>query len=141
MSTKIITNSELNPNQESFCKYYISEEFFCNWVKSYMKAYPNSEYNTAKVEASKYLTNPNILARINELLDASWLNDEFVDKQLLKLLTQEIDFTNKLWAIKEYNKLKQRIVDKSEVDNTVVDVTEDLSEDQRKKIANRYIKP
>ena len=43
------------------------------------------------------------------------LNDVFVDKQLTFLVTQHSDLGNKLGAIKEYNKLKQRIIDQSDI--------------------------
>lgn len=118
MATAKITKSKINPNQEAFCQYYISEEFFCNGVKSYMKAYPDSEYNTAKNEASVFLTNPYILKRINELLDAEWFNDQYVDKQLFKLVAQDDDKSVKLWWIREYNKLKSRITEKIETKTT-----------------------
>lgn len=108
--------SKLKPKQERFCQLYVSKEFFGNGVQSYMEAYGISKdgYNAARVSASELLTKPNICARINELLDASGLNDEFVDKQLLIMITQNADFSSKISAIREYNKLKQRIIDKVE---------------------------
>ena len=107
MEKKVIT--KLNPKQELFCKYYSSsEECFGNGVKSYMKAYRTSKYDTAKVNATKLLTIANISARISEILESKGLNDEFVDKQLLFLITQHEDLTNKLNGIKEYNRIKGR---------------------------------
>jgi len=108
---------ELNQKQEMFCKYYVSKEFFGSGVEAYSQAYNIDlnnprEYNTAKVNASKLLTNTNILVRINELLDEAGLNDSFVDKQLLIAITQNADLNSKVKAISEYNKLKQRIVTK-----------------------------
>jgi hypothetical protein len=75
------------------------------------------DYNNAKVAASKLLTNSNILSRINEELDAAGLNDNFVDKQLLFAITQNADLSSKVRAIQEYNKLKQRIIEKLETKN------------------------
>jgi hypothetical protein len=63
------------------------------------------------------LTNSNILSRINEELDAAGLNDNFVDKQLLFAITQNADLSSKVRAIQEYNKLKQRIIEKLETKN------------------------
>ncbi|MDF9749191.1 hypothetical protein M2428_000621 [Arthrobacter sp. ES3-54] len=63
------------------------------------------------------MSNVKVAARINQLLDEAGLNDAHVDKQLLFLITQHADFTNKLGAIREYNKLKARITEK--VDHTV----------------------
>ena len=113
------TDDKLNPKQELFCQLYATDrEFFGNGVESYMEAYgdevdrskPNW-YKTCVAAASRLLTNVKILNRINELLEEGGLNDAFVDKQLKMLLTQDADFTNKLGALKEYNKLKQRITD------------------------------
>lgn len=109
---------KLNPKQEKFCKLYATEtEFFGNGVESYIEAYdpkttkPNW-YKTAAAAASRMLKNVNILDRINELLDSEGFNDAHVDKQLLFLINQGAEFPSKLGAIKEYNKLKQRIVDR-----------------------------
>ena len=109
MASKKTGEFELNQNQISFCNYYVTEEFFCNWTKSYMKAYPDSDYNTAKNEASVFLTNPYILGYIDKLLEDMALNDQRVDKELAKLILQDDEKSIKLWAIKEYNNLKARI--------------------------------
>ena len=113
---------ELNEKQMLFCKYYVSKDFFGSGVESYAAAYNldltiQKDYNTAKVNASKLLTNTNILTRINEELDAAGLNDNFVDKQLLFAITQNADLSSKVRAIQEYNKLKQRIIEKLETKN------------------------
>ena len=113
---------ELNEKQELFCKNYVSKDFFGSGVESYAAAYGldltnQKDYNNAKVAASKLLTNSNILSRINEELDAAGLNDNFVDKQLLFAITQNADLSSKVRAIQEYNKLKQRIIEKLETKN------------------------
>lgn len=116
---------KLTLRQEQFCRLYATEkEFFGNWVQAYLEVYDIDTtkkwwYDTARVCASQLLTNPNVYNRINDLLDEQGLNDSFVDKQLLFLLSQQDDKWSKLWAIKEYNKLKQRITDKIEMDATV----------------------
>lgn len=112
----------LNAKQEKFCQLYATDEqFFCNGVQSYIEAYKpkktTSWYNSAKTSAFNLLTKPNILKRIDELLELDGLNDQFVDKQLNKLIHQDADFKSKLGAIKEFNKLKQRITEKSEVEH------------------------
>jgi hypothetical protein len=48
------------------------------------------------------------------MLDDAGLNDNFVDKQLLFVISQHADLNAKMKAIEQYNKLKQRITDKSE---------------------------
>ena len=110
----------LNEKQEKFCQYYVSKEFFANGTEAYAEAYDidmtePGKYNSVRTMASKLLTNTNILNRINELLDLNGLNDQFVDKQLTLVITQNADLGAKVAGIREYNKLKQRITDKLEV--------------------------
>lgn len=109
-------DNELTEQQELFCEFYAGdEELFANGVKSYMKAYPDTTYAAARSSSSALLTNPNILARINELLEMGVLNDGFVDKQLSFLINQNMELGTKLAAIKEYNALKSRITKKVEI--------------------------
>ena len=136
-----LEDKELNEQQELFCEFYAQdEELFANGVKCYMKAYPGSDYNTAKVNASKLLTNTNILARINELLEVGPLNDVFVDKQLAMLITQNVDWSVKMQAMKEYNALKKRITQKIEVttqeEQNLEAVAKDLANDPANKLVN-----
>ena len=117
---KEVVSAKLNHQQEKFCSFYVSTGFFANGVKAYAKAYDidlleGSSYNTAKAAASRLLTNADILARINTILEELGLNDSFVDKQLLFLIQQHADLSIKLGAIREYNKLKRRINDKAEI--------------------------
>src|SRR3990167_5400235 len=110
----------LNPKQERFCELYATDkEFFGNGVETYLEVYDIDRskanwYKTACSAASQLLSNIKVCQRINELLEAGGLNDQFIDKQLGFLISQHSDFTNKLGAIKEYNKLKQRITEKLE---------------------------
>lgn len=108
----------LNLRQEKFCQLYAtSREFFGNGVESYLEVYdvdrnkPNW-YSIACASASRLLSNEKIINRINAILEQTGFNDAFVDKELSFLITQHADFQTKLGAIKEYNKLKQRIQDK-----------------------------
>lgn len=114
-----MAEKELNEKQKLFCKYYVSEDFFCNGTKAYAKAYgfdtsDIKQYNVCKVAASELLTNPNISLRIQEEVEAIGLNDNFADKQLYISMLQNADFSSKVKAISEYNKLKQRIVSRVE---------------------------
>lgn len=124
----------LNLQQETFCQYYSSpSEYFGNGVQSYIAAYDiditvPGAYNSAKAMASNALTNVNICRRINDLLSELGLNDMFVDKQLTFLISQFADNNAKLGAIREYNKLKQRVTEK--VEHTVfTPVTKIIIED------------
>lgn len=105
---------KLEPRQEKFCRLYVSEEFFGNGVETYLEVYDIDQtkpnwYKTACSAASRLLSNVKVCQRINELLDEAGLNDPYVDKQLLFLVTQHADFSSKLGAIREYNKLKKRV--------------------------------
>lgn len=133
---------KLTPQQEMFCQLYASErEFFGNGVQSYIEAYgvdtaKHGWYAVAKSGACENLTKPYILERINEIFEAHGLNDQFVDKQLEKLIVQDADFKVKMSAISEYNKLRARITQKVE-QTTVVkqDPFENLTEEELRKLA------
>lgn len=113
---------KLNPQQELFCQLYATDrEFFGNGVQTYIEVYePDTSkpnwYKTACVSASQILSNIKVCNRINELLDAGGLNDTFVDKQLLFVISQHEDKGAKMAAIREYNKLKSRVTEK--IDHT-----------------------
>ena len=123
MTKKInkITETSLTLKQEKFCQLYTSKEFFGNGAQSYAEVYDidltNPRQNAiARTKASEFLTNGNILTRINELLDSIGFNDGFMDKQLLFAATQNADMNAKVKAISEYNKLKTRINNKLTVE-------------------------
>lgn len=111
----------LNPKQEKFANLYATDkEFFGNGVQSYIEAYdPDTSkstwYKTACISASQLLSNIRVCTRITQLLEEGGLNDQHVDKQLLFIITQFDDKSTKLAAIREYNKLKQRINEKTDV--------------------------
>ena len=110
----------LTLKQEKFCRLYATErEYFGNGTQAYLEAYgvdlnKKGAYATARAAAAQNLTKHNILDHINKLLELNGLNTAHVDKQLGFLITQHADFTAKLGAIREYNKLKGRIVEKRE---------------------------
>lgn len=110
----------LTLRQERFCQLYaLDTRFMGNWVGTYLEVYDIDTskkwwYWVCAASASRLLTNVKIYTRINTLLEEQWLNDQFVDKQLLYVISQQSDIGNKVQAIKEYNKLKQRITDKIE---------------------------
>lgn len=116
-----MAKEKLNAKQELFCLLYTSDrEFFGNGVETYVEVYDVDQskrnwYKTACAAASRLLSNVKVMDRINYLLDKQGLNNNFVDKQLKFLISQHADFSSKLGAIKEYNKVKGRIIDKAEV--------------------------
>lgn len=139
LDTELAKDSNLLPKQELFCQLYAThQEFFGNGVQSYIEAYepdttkPNW-YKTACSAASRLLSNVKVIERINAILEETGLNDAAVDKQMAFLITQHADFTNKLGAIKEYNKVKGRIIDKKDITSKgdkVVGITFAFEEDE-----------
>ncbi len=73
-----------------FCRAYVSKDLFGNGTQAYMNVY-NCKPTTAKVQASVFLTNPNICERITELLEETGFNDNNADKQLLFCMNQYAD--------------------------------------------------
>lgn len=135
---------KLNERQEKFCQLYTGEEgFFGNGVKAYLEVYdidkrkPNW-YKTACSAASQILTNIKVIKRINELLEEQGLNNEYVDKQLLFLIMQHSDFSSKLGAIKEYNKLKQRITEKTDITTGGEKLNKEMTKEELDRIINLY---
>lgn len=119
---------KLNPKQEAFCRYYAQGEgTFGNATLSYAAAYDyhldaeadeddgdSSARNVCAVEGARLLRNPHVQERVTKLLN-ELLKDEIVDAQLAKVIKQDGDLTPKVAAIKEYNKLRGRIIDHSKV--------------------------
>lgn len=128
----------LNMKQEAFCQLYASDkEFFGNGVQSYIEVYQPDQtkknwYKTACQSASKLLSNSKVYDHINTLLEESGLNDQFVDKQLLFLVNQHADFSSKMAAIREYNKLKTRITEK--IAGEITHKFEDMTDDELDKV-------
>ncbi len=115
---------KLSPRQELFCQLYTSKEFYGNWVQTYIEVYDPDQskpnwYKIACQSASQILSNIKVCNRINDLLDTSGFNSEFVDKQHLFLITQHTDLWVKGRMIDSFNKLKGRITDKIEHSGTI----------------------
>lgn len=109
----------LTPRQMKFIELYTGD-MLGNWVQCYLEVYDIDTtkkwwYKTACVCSSQLLSNPKVYNKINTMLEESGLNDNFIDKQLLFLVSQQSDLTQKLGAIREYNKIKQRIIEKKEI--------------------------
>lgn len=112
---------KLTPKQELFCKLFATNrEYFGNGTQAYAKAYnidltQRGKQSIAKSNASRLLTYDYISEYINKQLDLGGLNDERVDKELLFLIEQNVNYNVKLGAIKEYNSLRKRIIQREEV--------------------------
>ena len=123
---------KLTPRQEKFCQLYTTDtSCFWNWVTTYLEVYDVDTtkphwYKNACSLASRLTSNAKVYNRINELLEEQGLNDEFADKQMLFIMSQHTDLSNKLWAIREYNRLKQRVLKKIELDIYWWDILKDI---------------
>lgn len=129
----------LTLKQEQFCRYYTQRsELFGNGTLAFAKAYGydldsadreravdekgldipgTSEYDrmnlVCRSSASRLLTNDIIIKRTTQLLNEQ-MNDEVIDARLTEIIVKGED-KDSIAAIKEYNKLKQRITEKSEI--------------------------
>lgn len=133
----------LTPPQELFCRYYAqNSELFGNATLSYAEAYEyhldelskeqpvlatnekgeptelgdseyTLQYNVCSMAGSRLIRQDKIQLRIRALLN-ELMKDDVVDAQLVKIIMEGED-KDKVAAIKEYNKLKQRIIEKQDI--------------------------
>jgi len=105
----------VNPKQELFCQLYCTDrEFFGNGTQSYIEAYDvdmsvTGAYKSAQAAASRLLSNVIILKRIDFIREQTVMNDQLVDKKTAFWITQEANPMASIAAIKEYNKVKNRV--------------------------------
>lgn len=123
----------LNIQQMQFCYYYVfgyecvkEEDNFRmgNGMRSYALAYGykeiDDEVNDAcRAKASLLLTKVNILKYIDKLLAENGFNDAIADSRLRDIMINGSNIES-VQAIREYNKLKQRIIDKMHVIHDVI---------------------
>lgn len=108
----------LTQRNRKFCKFYVQHsEYFGNGTHAYGQAYgidirTPAKYAIAANGAYRLLKNDEILRYINKLLGEMALNDVFVDKQMAFIITQNANLPTKLGGIREYNKLKKRVVNR-----------------------------
>ena len=144
----------LTPKQELFCIHYVkNDQLRGNWTLAYNEAYDlwlyekdktredddkwnpkvwTSEYDktsqTCAVNASKLLRRTKIQSRNRELLN-EMLSHHVIDARLSEIILKGT-FSDSLNAIKEYNKLHSRIIEKNEVkvtsDNPIWDKLKEL---------------
>lgn len=68
-------------------------------------------YAVCGIQGSRLLKNPKIVARIQKMR-VEKMTDEFVDSELMKVITQDEEKTPKVAAIREFNRLSQRVTEK-----------------------------
>lgn len=98
--------------QHKFCNNYLGyngNNMFGNGTLSYCQAYDRPMTASARVNASECLTKSNVLNYIAYELQHFTMTDESVDNEHNFLIKQHDSKMVKLGAIKEYNRLKNRI--------------------------------
>lgn len=109
----IVTRSglRLTVMQEAFARAIadINSSTFNDAVASY-EAVANIKKHGAwvKVSAYKMKSHPTVMKRMAEILEETGFNDFQVDVEHHKLITQDKEYSSKLGAIKEYNRMKGR---------------------------------
>lgn len=135
-----MTKAALNPQQKLFCRYYTQNtELYGNATLAYAEAYEFNLYKLSKIRdkddkgteiigtseyekaydscnasAARLLVNVSIQKYITRCLNQLFKN-EVIDRELTKVVLQDGDLPSKVAAIREFNKLKQRITEKSEI--------------------------
>jgi len=135
---------KLNPKQELFCKLYATDrDCFGNGVQAYLKVYSTKKkpisYKAARVSAFDLLTKPNICDRIREQIDI-YISDEVVDKELGMVILQYADIPSKVAAVREYNKVKSRVINKFEILDPNAEQTDDNLTDEERRIVGEIRK-
>jgi hypothetical protein len=100
---KKIRNSEngINENQLKFCVEYA---FSGNATRSYLLAYPNSKYETAKTEGTKFLAKPHIIAEVQRQKEILANKNDISKEAMIKEIKRKLaaidgdDFNNPTWA-------------------------------------------
>ena len=121
----IITRSglKLTVMQEAFCRALadINSPTFNDVVASYESvANIKKPGDWVKVAAYRLKGKPDIQQRMAEILEETQFNDFNADVEHAKLIRQDKDFSTKLGAIKEYNRLKGRGKDSGAVINVQI---------------------
>lgn len=125
---------QISTEQEKFCKLFVRDpKLQGKSFECYMKVYgpdlePHQTPELVRRQAKELLADDRIISYLNTLLEEDGFNDASVDKHHLFLINQFGDFSTKMKAIQEYNKLKKRI------DNTLTVVVPrpimDLDDDE-----------
>ena len=77
----------ITKKQEKFAQEYVKD---FNGVQAYLRAFPDTEYDTAKTLANRWLKNPEIKEYINKLIDV-YVKEE-VNPNRIILELKEIAF-------------------------------------------------
>lgn len=161
-----VDSNKLNLNQKTFCELYTKNSaLFGNATICYGIAYgyeldtlsQESEwseydefgkreklsdspydmaYNVCSVEGNRLLRNPKINEYINSLLNSMMTNED-ADAELSWVMKQRTDMGPKVQALREFNKLKSRIVNNIEITGITIDKNK---KEKANSIINSFLK-
>lgn len=139
-----LSDTKLTPAQELFCQCYVGHhdrELFSNKTRSYIYSHGETDKHNELIAAkaanpsmetraalkrfenlcaklgSNLFRNVHIVDRVNKLFDSLYSNDH-VDRELSYTITQRYDLASKVQAIREFNRISNRIK-KNESSDTV----------------------
>lgn len=124
-------NYNLDELDKTDAKYEYYEENGARKSKKTEESSYDKAYNVCASNANRLLRNEKITPFLTKYLNEV-LTDEIVDSNLAEIILNGKD-ADRVSAIKEYNKLKQRIIEKSEIkgDLTIIALTEEQKEGLR----------
>jgi len=121
-----------NLKWEIFCQLYSRHpNYLGNGAESYGKAWGTNNLKAMSAGGWRLLKNPEILQRVQYLFSKHTLNDVVVDGELAFVLLQREELSSKMQAIKEYNKMKGRVIDRVAHEIDVNDLIDKLYEIKR----------
>lgn len=128
---------DLKPRQMMFVELYLTGDkgIRYNACQSYSVAYDNPNMMTCKTAGGKMLQRPAIRKYQRFITNITGFNDESVDNKLKELIFNSHG-RDAVVAIREYNRVKGRIVNKSV--NTTVDANKLLDQLQGDNDADDY---
>lgn len=124
----------MNNNQRTFAQEYVKNGN--NGTRAYMKAYPDCTEETARINASRLLTNANVKEYIKELQNEVRKETIMSAKErmewLTKVITGEIDekiyMSDKLKSMDILNKMDGNYVTKLEGNIGITSIEVDIDE-------------
>ena len=110
---------ELRLRHRAFIQAYttIGLSTFGNGTRAYLVAFPDVQESTANVKACQLMKRDYIKQAVASALDCQGFNDITVDGELLSVIKQDKELAPKVQAIKEYNKLRERVREKGSTIN------------------------